>query len=142
MSELKKILFATDFSRHADDAFKVACSIATMSGGEVVVLHVVPKSLDYEKMCFEECAVQPFPGESKVFEQIDTSYASTCSVPVRPVIKYGSEPERILELAKAEGVDMIVLGARGVGFLEGLMGGGSVADKVARNADIPVLLVP
>ncbi len=142
MAEFKKILFATDFSRHADTAFTYACSIATMSGGEVYVLHVVPKSLDYEKMCLEECAIQPFPGESKVFEHIDQSYTSTCSVPVRPVIKYGSEAERILELAKSEGVELIVMGARGVGFLEGLLGGGSVADKVVKNADTPVMLVP
>jgi hypothetical protein len=35
----------------------------------------------------------------------------------------------MLEPAKSESVDMIVLGARGVGFLESLMGGGSVVHK-------------
>ncbi len=80
--------------------------------------------------------------ELKKNERIAQSHASTCGAPVKPVIKYGSEVERILEPAKSERVDMIVLGARGVGFLEGLMGGGSVADEVVKNADVPVLLVP
>lgn len=142
MSELKKVLFATDFSEHASRAFEIACRMATMAGGELCVLHVVPSSLDYEKMCLEECVPQPFPGESKAFADIDELYASKCSAPVTPLIRYGSEAERILQVAKSEGADVIVMGARGVGFLEGLMGGGSVADKVVKHADVPVMLVP
>jgi nucleotide-binding universal stress UspA family protein len=142
MREYKKILFCTDFSRHAGQAFEHACAFATMSGGELCALHVVPSSLDYEKLCMEECAPQRFAGESKVLELIDTQYASKCSAPVKPLIAYGAEAERIVEFAKSEGVDLIVMGARGIGFLEGLLGGGSVADKVVKNADVSVMLVP
>ena len=99
---------------------------------------------EYEKIGFgiEECAPQRFAGESKVLELIETQYASKCSASVKPVIEYGAEAERIVEFAKSEGVDLIVMGARGIGFLEGLVGGGSVADKVVKNADVPVMLVP
>ena len=142
MTEMKKILFCTDFSKHADAAFEYASSLATMSGGEVCVLHVVPKSLDYEKMCMEDCELQPFPGEGKVFDQIRQSYISKRGVTVKPLITYGSEAESILAVALSEGSDMIVMGARGVGFFESLLGGGSVADKVSHNSKIPVLLVP
>ena len=142
MREFKKILFCTDFSRHAGQAFVHACAFATMSGGELYVLHVVPSSLDDEKLCIEECAPQRFPGESKVLELIETSYTSQCSAPVKPAIEYGAGAERIVEFAKSEGVDLIVMGARGIGFLEGLLGGGSVADKVVKNAGASVMLVP
>lgn len=142
MTEYKTILFCTDFSQHADEAFKHACGIATMSGGDLYVLHVVPSSLDYEKFHLEESSPQPFPGASKVFERMEKSYSSTCGAPVKPVIKYGGPAKRIVELAKSEGVDLIVMGARGIGFIEGLFGGGSVADKVVKNTDVPVMLVP
>jgi len=35
-----------------------------------------------------------------------------------------------------------VIGARGVGRVAGLLGGGSVADKVVKNSPVPVLVVP
>jgi len=142
MREYRRILFCTDFSRHAGEAFVHACAFATMSGGELYVLHVVPSSLDYEKLRIEESAPQQFSGESKVLDLIETSYTSKCSASVRPAIKYGAGAERIVEFAKSEGVDLIVMGARGIGFLEGLLGGGSVADKVVKNTDVPVMLVP
>jgi nucleotide-binding universal stress UspA family protein len=142
MTEYKKILFCTDFSQHAGHAFEHACAFATMSGGELYVLHVVPSSLDYEKLRSEESAPQQFPEEAKVLELIATSYASACSTPVNPVILHGAGAGRIVEFAKSEGVDLIVMGTRGIGFLEGLLGGGSVADKVVKNASVPVMLVP
>lgn len=142
MREYRRILFCTDFSRHAGEAFVHACAFATMSGGELYVLHVMRSSLDYEKLSIEECVPQRFPGESKVLDLIETSYTSKCSASVKPAIKYGAAAERIVELAKSEGVDLIVMGARGIGFLEGLLGGGSVADKVVKNTDVPVMLVP
>ena len=64
--------------------------------------------------------VSDSPAQSKVRELIETQYASKCSASVKPVIEYGAQSERIVEFAKSEGVDLIVMGARGIGFLEGL----------------------
>ena len=142
MREYRRILFCTDFSRHAGEAFVHACAFATMSGGELYVLHVVPSSLDYEKLRIEESAPQQFSGESKVLDLIETSYTSKCSASIKPTIRYGGPAERIVELVRSEGIDLVVMGTRGIGFLEGLLGGGSVADRVVKNAYVPVMLVP
>ena len=47
----------------------------------------------------------------------------------------------ILEYAQETNADLIVIGARGMGRLEGFLGGGSIAEKVARNARVPVVIV-
>jgi nucleotide-binding universal stress UspA family protein len=57
----------------------------------------------------------------------------------RAVVVRGEPVEGILEIAESEAVDMIVMGRRGLGRLAGLLVG-SVSERVARHADVPVLL--
>jgi nucleotide-binding universal stress UspA family protein len=53
---------------------------------------------------------------------------------------HGRSSTRLLEAA-ADGVDMLVVGARGAGGFRGL-GFGSTADQVVRHAPCPVVVVP
>ena len=58
------------------------------------------------------------------------------------VVRYLASPaEAILETASSEGVDLIVLASHGrSGMTRWMLG--SVAEKITRSADIPVLIVP
>src|SRR5262245_19512380 len=40
MDAMRKILVPTDFSAHADEAFRVACTLARLTGAEVILFHV------------------------------------------------------------------------------------------------------
>src|SRR5260370_12857482 len=40
MDAIKKILVPTDFSAHADEAFRVAHTLARLMGAEVILFHV------------------------------------------------------------------------------------------------------
>lgn len=55
-------------------------------------------------------------------------------------IRFGDIAEQILEEIKSSGCDIIVLGSKGRGAFKNLLVG-SVAQKVAAGASIPVLLV-
>ncbi len=57
----------------------------------------------------------------------------------RAIVVVGEAAESILQTAEDEGVDLIVMGRRGLGRLEGLLVG-SVSEKVARYATVPVFL--
>jgi len=59
---------------------------------------------------------------------------------VSTLVEAGDYAETILKAAKTTEVDMIVLGSRGLGSLEGMLLG-SVSDKVARHAACSVLTV-
>ena len=57
----------------------------------------------------------------------------------RAVIVRGDAAEGILQIAEDEHADLIVMGRRGLGRLRGALVG-SVSERVARHAEIPVLL--
>jgi nucleotide-binding universal stress UspA family protein len=57
----------------------------------------------------------------------------------RALVVVAEPAEGILETAEAESVDLIVMGRRGSGRLEGLLVG-SVSERVARYATMPVFL--
>jgi nucleotide-binding universal stress UspA family protein len=58
----------------------------------------------------------------------------------RGIVVRGDPAEAIIEIAERESPDLIVIGRRGLGRLNGLLVG-SVSERVARHADTPVLLV-
>ncbi len=57
----------------------------------------------------------------------------------RALVVRGEAAEAILETAKSESADLIVMGRRGLGRLQGLLVG-SVSERVARHASVPVFL--
>lgn len=57
---------------------------------------------------------------------------------IKTVIRDGHPADEILNIAKEEGADMIIIGSRGKRMHNVLMG--SVSREVANRADIPVLL--
>lgn len=58
---------------------------------------------------------------------------------IKPLIKAGHPAEEILNTAKEEGAEMIIIGTRGSRISHTFMG--SVSREVANSADVPVLLV-
>lgn len=59
---------------------------------------------------------------------------------IRVVFKNGHPAKRILETAKEENSDLIVMGSRGISDLMGALGG-SVSHRVANGADCSVITV-
>ncbi len=61
-------------------------------------------------------------------------------IEIRSELLFGAPAESVLRVAETRGCDLIVMGARGLGLLEGLLLG-SQAQKVINHARCPVLLV-
>jgi nucleotide-binding universal stress UspA family protein len=47
MDAIRRILVPTDFSAHADEAFRVAQTLARATGAEVIVFHVLASVFSY-----------------------------------------------------------------------------------------------
>lgn len=141
MPEYKKIVFSTDFSDNADQAFKEACYLAALTDSRLYVVHVVPEAFNYQSMAAETPLPPQPPQESEVLSRMEEQYISSCQSG-EAVIRYGNIAQAILEFSEEIKADLIVIGARGIGFLANVLGGGSVADKVVKNAKLPVLVVP
>ena len=59
---------------------------------------------------------------------------------IERIIKKGHPSKVILDLSKSIGVDLIVVGSRGIGGVKEFLLG-SVSHTIARHASVPVLIV-
>ena len=145
MIKLEKILMPTDFSSSSENAMRYAVSFAKEYNAELVVLHVIhePHRLrrvtttlpgeEIDKIITDEIGVV-----KKAMEQFVKDFSE--GVKVKTLIKTGIAIVEIVESAKEENVDMIVIGTHGqTGTRHALIG--SVAERVVRNAHCPVFTV-
>lgn len=143
--KIRSILFPTDFSELSIAAEQTACDFADQFGAELHVLHVLtdffltipqtaaallisPNALEGEITAAEE-AIQKVP---------PTAWASGKKV-VRAV-RIGSTYDTIVQYARENAIDLIVIGTHGhTGLKHALLG--SVAERVVQHALCSVLTV-
>ncbi|MBP1908087.1 universal stress protein [Methanolobus bombayensis] len=130
-----KILIPTDGSMYSSNAAKVASKIAQNHDYRLIVLHVVPDKGFSRKTWQKEGA------ESVISTIVDILTEEGCDQDrIDTIIEDGSAPEKIVEIAKNEGVDRIVIGTQGKSGLKKIVG--SVTEKVLQISEVLVLVVP
>jgi nucleotide-binding universal stress UspA family protein len=135
MTSVLTILHPTDFSRCADRAFRVACSLARGCRAQVVLLHV----LEPVRVSGEWITVELFsPPRQDRWEALRRLRMREPEVPIEPVMRKGAPAEVILDLAREVPCNLIVMGAQGQAA-EGASGWGGVAAEVVRTAPCPVI---
>ena len=118
----KKLLIATDGSVTAAHAAEVGIDVAKASGAEALLLHVG----------------DPKDGK-KVLAQVEKSLAAS-KVPVTTMSVSGDPADMICEVAEREGIDLIVVGNKGMtGAKRFLLG--SVPNQVSHHSPCNVLIV-
>lgn len=142
--QIKKILIATDGSESVRNAISYALCLAKASAADVYTVYVVSNVSMYagiRDVAWAESMNEHFfkEGEKATNEVIDEGKAF--GIDVKPYLLEGNPGEEILDFAEANDVDMIVMGTRGhTGINRFLLG--SVAEKVVRHSNKPVLIVP
>lgn len=135
----KTILFPTDFSDASGTAFQYAVDYARLANAKLLIVHV------------HEPALPIIGGEIAYLPPLDADpqrrkLALQAIVPADASVEYshrllaGDPASEIVNLAKSEHVDLIVLGTHGRTGLERLIMG-STAEQVLRRAPCPVLAV-
>ncbi|HMQ52798.1 MAG TPA: universal stress protein [Anaerolineae bacterium] len=136
----KKIVVAVDGSEHSHRALEYGQDLANRYEAAVWLVHVFPHTSDllgydeYEKLVARREAA----GQTVLDEARQT--LGTVSFPVYEELLEGPPAEAIINVAEVRGVDLIIMGTRGLGALQGLLMG-SVSHKVMHHAHCPVLLV-
>jgi nucleotide-binding universal stress UspA family protein len=136
-----KILVPTDGSEYAKKAQKHALFLAKVSGAEIVAVSVTENNfvnglpLDDEVYQLNQILNERSEENLKEFDKLNED-----DLKITHVVREGSPAKVILEVAKEEAVDLIVMGSSGKsGFDRFIMG--SVADKVVNSAKCAVLVV-
>lgn len=143
----KKVLFCTDFSENSDCAFDYAFGIAKRDEGVLYILHVIPANKDRYNL--ERCLTKVELNRIKATLQEDREKAFNDrylrhikdKTKVQIVTKSGQEDKKILEFARKEKIDIIVIGTHGRTGIEHFFIG-SVAEKIIRHSRIPVFIIP
>jgi nucleotide-binding universal stress UspA family protein len=137
MLSIHTILFPTDFSEHAQQAFSLACSLARDCGARLVVLHVAAPPVGHEKL---EAERNPSEYYGTLWNALRQLRAPEDNVPVEHRLEEGDPTAEILRVANETKAGLIVIGTHGRTGLSRLLMG-SIAEHVMRHAPCPVLTV-
>jgi len=144
-SPYRRILFCTDFSQNADFAFDFAVDAAARRPGAVLfLLHVIPEpEAQFWKTYLYELDEVDAKARADVDARIAAAYLPRvpAGLDLHVHVRTGKEHAEILDFARRNAIDLIVVGRQGRSALGEILFGG-VADKVARKAECPVLIVP
>jgi nucleotide-binding universal stress UspA family protein len=136
----KTILHPTDFTPNSDNAFICACSLARDNKARLILLHVIPRSVDPIMQVLSPYAVQPPESQEAWKEGFPWPQPFDSLIVAEHRVAKGDVAEEIFRLAKVVNCDLIVMGTHGRTGLRRLLMG-SVAEEVLRNAACPVVAV-
>lgn len=137
---LKKILIATDGSDHARKAIGHASDIAAKYKASIYLIHVVPPlhivaEVDVKKLQDNQQKIA-----KQIIEEAEREVKKKGVESYQSTILQGQPAREILDFARENNVDMIVMGSHGAGKVEMLMLG-SVSNKVCHLADCTCVTV-
>jgi nucleotide-binding universal stress UspA family protein len=138
------ILVGVDFSRSSRTALDHAAALARGLGATLEVVHVVPRmrpSVPFSQANRRRVAELQRASVADARKKLDTWVSRLRNVKARARVVRGLPHEALLTQAKRAKADMIVVGERGHNLAESLLIG-STAERVARKARRPVLLIP
>ena len=146
MIALKKVLVATDFGPASDSALRYGQALARGFGAVLHVLHVTENVFARAMDGYGYTAIPPEVQEDlervgrkqteALLDAEDRRELGAAAVTVTS----NSPANAIVDYARANGVDLIVMGTHGRGAVAHMFMG-SVAERVVRMAPCPVLTV-
>lgn len=143
---MKKILVPCDFSKSANEAYKVAIDLALKTKGEIFLLHVVPISNLYstgfagEPLAFDPGYYGQMEKDIKIELDKLVKIGTGKSLKVSTEVVYGDVIVSVKNMIKTHKIDLVVMGTSGSSGLSEIFIG-SNTEKVVRFSSVPVLAV-
>jgi len=146
---VKKILVAIDGSSHAKKAVAFAGDFASRYDASVKLVHVVQEDRipDEMKELFEVEHLEKPPKRAymetvgkKILEDAKKELLGKGIKDIEPVLLVGDAPQEIVDFAKKENIDVIIIGNQGLGKIKELLIG-SVTHKVFHAAHCTCITV-
>ncbi|MCJ1807136.1 MULTISPECIES: universal stress protein [Flavobacterium] len=140
---MKRILVPTDFSQHAEYALKVAAQFAKKHNAEIYLLHLlelpgqgndtVTHGHDIPEIIFFKNAIT-----NRMDDLLEEEYLD--GIEISKIIQIDHPFEGIMKTMQNNSFDLIIMGSHGASGIKEMFVG-SNTEKVARNSNIPVLVI-
>ena len=137
----KRVLVATDLTELSAPAVRLGATLGREDGAVVVALNVAeePERAKHWLVPFFSEELVHLRGfmrrqEAAALERL-RDQVQTTGADVTCLFRWGNPAEIVVAEAKARGVDLVILGTSGSPL-------GSVAERVVRTAECPILVVP
>lgn len=137
--KVKKILLPVDGSEHSKKATRYAIDFAKQMDAEVVLIHSYTLPVMLEGGYVDNMTDAIFAAANEMIEDYRGMLRKE-GIRFKDKVLEGPPPEVIVDVAKSEKCDMIIMGSRGRGELKGLLLG-SVTHRVLYTAPCPVLVL-
>jgi universal stress protein A len=139
---LKKLIAPTDLSRLSRAGVRYAVEMGREQGCEVIVYHIISAAEDW----FADDKLNPTSAlVPQQKQRLSEFVKETCAdllgkVEVRQIVELGVPYKKIVEKAKEEAADLIVISTHGRTGIDHMLVG-SVTEKVVARASCPVLSI-
>lgn len=145
MARMRRILFASDFSKASTKAFATAIALAKDTHADMTILHVlVPFTPLVPEQYIRGTTLEKLNADARRWAQERvatlTAKAKKGGVRASGLTTTGDPAEQIVRTARAKRVELIVLGTHGRTGLNRFFVG-SVAQRVIASAQCPVVTV-
>jgi nucleotide-binding universal stress UspA family protein len=137
MKTLMTILHATDFSDLAANAFHAAFALARAHGARLILLYVDQPQETIQGE-FGLMPPEPEASDAEILAKLAEMVPKGSPVQVERLVAHGLPAEVIVQVAKENRCDLIVIGTHGRKGMARFFYG-NVADSVTQSAPCPVL---
>jgi nucleotide-binding universal stress UspA family protein len=148
MGNIKKIMVAVDLSEYSPQVVDYAGRLAEDSGAELLFVNVINQrnidmiqqvTIHTAKISVKDYVSGIKKERTERMQKLLTETKCT-GIPNRFIFKQGIPFVELVETAKKEKVDMVVMGTKGRGNIAGILFG-SQAEKMFRHCPVPLLSI-
>jgi nucleotide-binding universal stress UspA family protein len=148
MSKIKKIMVAVDFSEYSPKIVKYAGHLAEDLGAELIFVNVINQrdinmvkriTIHTDMISVKDYINGVTDDRNEQMQRLLKDTGCT-QIPNRFMIKKGVPFVELVETAKEQKVDIMVMGTKGRGNIAGILFG-SQAEKMFRHCPVPLLSI-
>lgn len=144
MPHITRIVVPVDFSEYSKNAFRYAIDFARTFDAEMILVYVIEPIIYPADFSFGQVALPSMERElqERGLDQLQSLISKEVppGLRARAVIRSGKPFVEIIQLAKEEQADLIIIATHGHSGIEHVLFG-STAEKVVRKSPCPVLSI-